>query len=232
MNPYDARALEAALRLRESAWTPVEEIVAVCMGPEAAAQTLQRAAALGADRTVHVTDPRLAGSDVNGTSYVLARALARERADLVLTGQQSDDAQCFVVPAAVGAHLGMVCVTQVTKIGPGEGSALLVERQGDLGNDTVAIELPAVIGVAESINEPRYPSLQGIVAAKTKPREVLSADELELTGDRIGQESARAQCFAFGAPPERPPAQLLENKDPDTTVAEIVEWMQSRGVAP
>ncbi len=232
LSPYDAHALEAALRLRESGWTQVKEIVAVTMGPEAASQTLHRAAALGADRAVHVTDLRLAGSDVNGTAYALAAALARERADLLLTGQQSDDGQCFVVPAAIAAHLGMACVTQATRIGEAGDRTLRIERQGDSGNETLDVALPAVISVTESINEPRYPSLQGIVGAKSKPREVLSADDLKLDVDRVGQQSARAECFAFAEPAERAPARVIEDGDPAAAVAEILRWFESRGVAP
>ncbi len=232
MNPYDACALEAALRLRESGSVQVEEIVAVTMGPSAAAQTLQRAAALGADRTVHVTDPALAGSDVNGTAYALAAVLRRERADLILSGQQSDDGQCFVVPAAVAGHLGMACVTQVTKLRPSGQSALLLERQSDSGNDMVQVELPAVISVSESINEPRYPSLQGIVAASTKRRDVVSADDLDLAPHRVGQDSARAQCFAFSDSPDRPAARVISDGDPAATVAEVVTWLRLRGMAP
>lgn len=234
MNPYDARALEAALRLRERGNPVVSEIVAVTMGPEPAGQTLQRAAALGADRTIQLSDPRLAGSDVNATAYALAAVLEREQPDLVLSGQQSDDGQSYVLPAAVAAHLGMACVSQVTSIDAGDGTprpaTLRLERQGDQGSDTVLVTLPAVVAVTEAINEPRYPSLPGIVAAKAKPRAVLSASDLGLDGSRIGHDHARALCFSFGEPSARPPARVLTGIDPEQAVQEILAWMRDRGV--
>ena len=111
LNPYDTHAIEAAMQLKEQGGLPVEEIVAVTMGPETATRALQKAVSLGADRSVHLTDDALAGSDVQATGYALATVLERESPDLVLLGQQSDDGECYVMGAVVADHLQMPSLT-------------------------------------------------------------------------------------------------------------------------
>ena len=170
LNPFDTHAIEEAMRLKEGGAIAVEEVVAVTMGPESAKRALQKAVSLGADRSVHLSDDALAGSDVNGTGYALAQVLAAESPDLVLLGQQSDDGECYTIGAVVADHLEMPSLTQVIKIEV-EGGALRCERQAEYGYDTVLVELPAVISVGDAINEPRYPSLKAIMGAKKKPLE-------------------------------------------------------------
>src|SRR5438874_561051 len=130
LNPYDTHAIEAAMQIREGGATPVEEIVAVTMGAESALRALHKAVSLGADRSVHLTDPALAGSDVAATGYALAQVLKEEGPDLVLLGQQSDDGECYTIGAVVADHLQMPSLTQVIKIDTQEG-ALRCERQAE-----------------------------------------------------------------------------------------------------
>ena len=169
LNPYDTHAIEAAMQIREGGAVPVEEIVAVTMGPDSAVRALHKAVSLGADRSVHLSDPAVAGSDVAATGYALAQTLQRESPDLVLLGQQSDDGECYTIGAVVAEHLGMPSLTQVIKMDVEAGGALRCERQAEYGYDTVQIKLPAVISVGDAINEPRYPSLKAIMGAKKKP---------------------------------------------------------------
>src|SRR5947209_1748360 len=152
LNPYDTHAIEAAMQVREGGSVPVEEIVAVTMGPETAVRALHKAVSLGADRSVHLCDEALAGSDVAATGYALAKTLERETPDLVLLGQQSDDGECYTIGAVVAEHLGMPSLTQVIKMDV-EGEALRCERQAEYGYDTVQVKLPAVISVGGAINE-------------------------------------------------------------------------------
>src|SRR3954469_667605 len=158
LNPFDTHAIEAAMQLKEGGAVEVDEVVAVTMGPQSATRALQKAVSLGADRSVHLTDEALAGSDVNGTGYALAQVLASEQPDLVLLGQQSDDGECYTIGAVVADHLAMPSLTQVIKIDVEMGSPphLRCERQAEYGYDTVQVELPAVISVGDAINEPRY----------------------------------------------------------------------------
>jgi electron transfer flavoprotein beta subunit len=222
LNPFDTHAIEAAMQLKEGG-----EIVAVTMGPERAVRALHKAVSLGADRSLHLTDAALAGSDVNGTGYALARALEAETPDLVLLGQQSDDGECYTIGAVVADHLQMPSLTQVIKIDVEDGK-LRCERQAEYGYDTVLVELPAVISVGDAINEPRYPSLKAIMGAKKKPLDTKSAGDVGIEPDRVGYEAARAHCADFKAPPAKEPGRIIEDEDTTETVEQIVAWLDER----
>src|SRR3954452_21191639 len=182
LNPFDTHAIEAAMQIKEGGQADVDEIIAVTMGPESAFRALHKAVSLGADRSVHLTDEALAGSDVAATGYALAKVLETEKPDLVLLGQQSDDGECYTIGAILADHLQMPSLTQVIKVDVADGG-LRCERQAEYGYDTVDVELPAVISVGDAINEPRYPSLKAIMGAKKKPLETRA------TGDAgIGAE--------------------------------------------
>ena len=134
LNPYDTHAIEAAMQLKEGGAVEVDEVVAVTMGPETAVRALHKAVSLGADRSTHLTDEGLAGSDVNGTGYALAKVLESEAPDLVLLGQQSDDGECYTIGAVVADHLQMPSLTQVIKVDVEDGK-LRCERQAEYGYD-------------------------------------------------------------------------------------------------
>src|SRR6202046_1741106 len=134
------------MQIGEGGAVEVDEIVAVTMGPTTATRALQKAVSLGADRSVHLTDDALAGSDVAATGYALSKALEKESPDLVLLGQQSDDGECYTIRAVVAAHLKMPSLTQVIKMDLADGS-LRCERQAEYGYDTVEVKLPAGISV-------------------------------------------------------------------------------------
>src|SRR6201746_2687109 len=176
LNPYDTHAIEAAMQIKEGGVVEVEEIVAVTMGPGTAVRALHKAVSLGADRSVHLSDEALAGSDVVATGYALAKVLERESPDLVLLGQQSDDGECYTIGAGVADYLKMPSLTQVIKMDVTPGT-LRCERQAEYGYDTVEITLPAVISVGDAINEPRYPSLKAIMGANKKPLAPLPAPD-------------------------------------------------------
>jgi electron transfer flavoprotein beta subunit len=197
------------------------------MGPESAKRALTKAVSLGADRSLHLSDDALAGSDVNGTGYALAKALEAESPDLVLLGQQSDDGECYTIGAVVADHLAMPSLTQVIKIDVSDGG-LRCERQAEYGYDTVQVELPAVISVGDAINEPRYPSLKAIMGAKKKPLETKSAADVGIGADRVGYDNARAHCSDFAAPPAKSAGQIIEDEDTNDTVEKIVAWLDER----
>src|ERR671933_432807 len=215
------------MQIREGGNVEVEEIVAVTMGPESAVRALHKAVSLGADRSVHLTDPALAGSDVAATGYALAQVLKKESPDLVLLGQQSDDGECYTIGAVVADHLQMPSLTQVIKIDVEDGK-LRCERQAEYGYDTVSVELPAVISVGDAINEPRYPSLKAIMGAKKKPLQTLSAADAGIDAGRVGYDNARAHCSDFAEPPAKEPGQIIEDEDTNETVEKIVAWLDER----
>src|ERR1700752_864792 len=224
LNPYDTHAIEAAMQLREGGHVEVDEIVAVTMGPESAVRALHKAVSLGADRSLHLTDQALAGSDVAATGYALARALSKESPDLVLLGQQSDDGECYTIGAVVAEHLGMPSLTQVIKMDV-DGDALRCERQAEYGYDTVQIKLPAVISVGDAINEPRYPSLKAIMGAKKKPLDSVGAADADIAASRVGGDNSAAQWTSSKAPPQKAAGTIIEDEDTNETVDKIVAWL-------
>src|ERR1700748_3410320 len=227
LNPYDTHAIEAAMQIREGGAVEVDEIVALTMGPGTATRALQKAVSLGADRSVHLTDDALAGSDVAATGYALSKALESESPDLVLLGQQSDDGEYYTIGAVVADHLKMPSLTQVIKMDVSEG-ALRCERQAEYGYDTVEIQLPAVISVGDAINEPRYPSLKAIMGARKKPLEKVAAGDVGIDASLVGQEGSRVQCGDFHDPPAKSAGQIIEDEDTNETVEKIVAWLEER----
>jgi electron transfer flavoprotein beta subunit len=227
LNPYDTHAIEAAMQIREGSSADVEEIVAVTMGPDTAVRALHKAVSLGADRSVHLCDDALAGSDVAATGYALSKALEKESPDLVLLGQQSDDGECYTIGAVVADHLKMPSLTQVIKMDL-DGGALRCERQAEYGYDTVQVELPAVISVGDAINEPRYPSLKAIMGAKKKPLQSVSGSDVGIDGSYVGEDGSRVQCGDFKDPPAKAPGQIIEDDDTTETVEKIVAWLDER----
>ena len=227
LNPYDTHAIEAAMAIREGGAAEVSEIVAVTMGPEGAVRALHKAISLGADRSVHLCDAALAGSDVAATGYALAAALKREQPDLVLLGQQSDDGECYTVGAIVADHLQMPSLTQVIKLDV-EGDTIRCERQAEYGYDTVEVQLPAVVSVGDAINEPRYPSLKAIMGAKKKPLDTVSIGDVGIEASRVGAEGSAARWSGAKEPPKKPAGRIIEDEDTDATVAEIIAWLDER----
>src|SRR3954469_20744639 len=170
LNHFDANAVEEALRLKADSDT---EVVVVSMGPAKAADSLRKALAMGADRAVLVSDEAAAGSDLVATSKVLAKALERESPDLVLFGQQASDSDGAVLWAAVAERLRRPLISQAAELEIADGT-VTVKRQTEFGYDRIEAPRPCVVAVSDAINEPRYPSLKGIMGAKKKPQEVLS----------------------------------------------------------
>jgi electron transfer flavoprotein beta subunit len=230
LNPYDTHAIEAAMQIREGGAIEVEEIVAVTMGPSSATRALQKAVSLGADRSVHLSDDVLAGSDVAATGYALSKALEAEAPDLVLLGQQSDDGECYTIGAVVADHLKMPSLTQVIKMDLDGQSppALTCERQAEYGYDTVEVTLPAVISVGDAINEPRYPSLKAIMGAKKKPLQTVAAADVGIDASLVGGEGSRVQCGDFKDPPAKAAGMIIEDEDTNDTVEKIVAWLDER----
>jgi electron transfer flavoprotein beta subunit len=227
LNPYDTHAIEAAMQIKEGGVVDVDEVVAVTMGPETAVRALHKAVSLGADRSVHLTDAALSGSDVAATGYALAKVLQSESPDLVLLGQQSDDGECYTIGAVVAEHLGMPSLTQVIAM---EVSAegVKCERQAEYGYDTVQVDFPAVISVGDAINEPRYPSLKAIMGAKKKPLDTKATGDVGIESDKVGEAGSKVVCGDFKAPPQKAGGEIIEDEDTNETVEKIVNWLDER----
>jgi electron transfer flavoprotein beta subunit len=217
ISEWDTYAIEEALRLKEAPGD--SEVVVVSMGPERAVDALRKALAMGADRAVLISDASLEGSDLLATAKVLAAALARESAELVLFGQQSADGGGACLWAAVAERLRAPVVSQVSELVVESGS-LTGKRQTEYGYDTIRAPLPAVVAVADSINTPRYPSLKGIMGAKKKPQETLAA------ADVGGAEAAATTVVGLNDPPPRGEARKIE--DDGSGAEQILEFLVAK----
>ncbi|MGH3038648.1 MAG: electron transfer flavoprotein subunit beta/FixA family protein [Gaiellaceae bacterium] len=223
LNPFDAHALEEALRIKERAGDG--EVVAVMMAPPRAADSLRKALAIGADRAVHVVDDALAGSDLLATARALAKALEREKADLVLLGQQGGDSDGAVLWSALADLLRLPVVSQAASLELGDGS-VTAKRQTEYGYDVIEASLPAVVAVSDAINEPRYPSLKGIMGAKKKPFETLATADLGLAAEEVGEAGSRTEVLALAEPPSRGESVRIE--DDGSAAEKIVEYLADR----
>jgi electron transfer flavoprotein beta subunit len=222
LNPTDVNAVEEALRLKESAGG---EVVLVSLGPEKAMDSLRKGLAMGADRAVLVSDAAAAGSDLVGTSRVLAAALAREAPDLVLFGQQSSDADGAVLWAAVSDRLRRPMVSQVAELTV-EGGTLTGKRQTEFGYDVISAPLPAVVAVSDAINEPRYPSLKGIMGAKSKPQDVVALGDLGVDSAEVGEAGSRTTVRSVAPPPGK--SDQVRIDDDGSAAEKIVEYLAAR----
>jgi electron transfer flavoprotein beta subunit len=208
LNEFDTHALEEGLRLKDAGGEG--ELVAVLMGPARAADSLRKALALGADRAVHVVDDALAGSDLVATSKALAKAVEREEPELGLFGQQAGDSDGAVLWAAVADRLRLPVISQAASLELADGKAK-VKRQTEYGYDVIEAPTPCVVAVSDAINEPRYPSLKGIMGAKKKPQDAMSLSDLGLEGSDVGEAGSRTEVYAVGEPPPRGESRRIED---------------------
>ena len=222
LNHFDANAVEEALRLKGDSDT---EVVVVSLGPAKAADSLRKALAMGADRAVLVSDEAAAGSDLVATSKVLAKALERENAELVLFGQQASDGDGAVLWAAVAERLRRPVVSQVAELTLQDGS-LRLKRQTEFGYDVIEAPLPAVVAVSDAINEPRYPSLKGIMGAKKKPFETLSLGDVGIDAGDAGDAGSKTEVLALGEPPTRGDARKIE--DDGSAAQQIADFLAEK----
>ena len=224
LNHFDANAVEEALRLKGDSDA---EVVVVSLGPAKAADSLRKALAMGADRVVLVADDGVAGSDLVATSRVLAAALERENADLVLFGQQASDSDGAVLWAAVAERLQRPLISQVAELTLEDGK-LRGKRQTEYGYDVIEAPLPAVVAVSDAINEPRYPSLKGIMGAKKKPFDTLSLADVGVDAGEAGEAGSKTEVLALADPPARGDIQKIE--DDGSGAEKIVEFLAEKKV--
>jgi len=223
LNHFDAQAVEEALKLKEAGGEG--EIVLVSMGPAGAVDSLRKALAMGADRAVLITDDAAAGSDLVATSRALAAALEKEGADIVLFGQQSSDSDGAVLWAAVADRLRRPVISQVAELTV-ESGKVRGKRQTEFGYDVIEAPLPVVIAVSDAINEPRYPSLKGIMGAKKKPQDTLSGSDLGLDADALGEAGSGTSVLELGDPPPRGDARKIE--DDGNAAQQIADFLAEK----
>jgi electron transfer flavoprotein beta subunit len=199
LDEINERAVEEALQLKEAHGGSV---TVVSMGPDRTTEAIRKALSMGADAAVHLSDDALAGSDAVGTARALAGAIGTVGdVDLVLAGNEASDGRSAAVPAMVAEVLGLPALTHAREVTV-EGGSVTVRRETDDGVVTLSAELPVVVSVNEKINEPRYPSFKGIMAAKKKPVTTLSLADAGLDAAQVG--AAGALTAVVGATPKPP----------------------------
>jgi electron transfer flavoprotein beta subunit len=181
LDPGDEFGVEAALQLTEKLGG---EVTVISMGPEKAMEALRRALSMGAAKGILVSDPSLEGADALVTARVLAKAIERAGFDLVIAGVESTDGYSGVVPGMIAEILGVPQATFAKHIEV-DDKTLKIQRQTEKGYDDVESQLPALVTVTAGVNEPRYPTFKGIMQAKSKPVETLSAADLGLSADDV-----------------------------------------------
>jgi electron transfer flavoprotein beta subunit len=222
INYIDEFAIEEGLRLKEEHGG---EVTILTVGPERATESIRKALSMGADKAVHVSDDALHGSDAVATAKALAKALGTLEWDLAIAGSEATDARGAVVPAMVAEILGVPQLTQARKVTV-DGSTVTIERVTDTGYQKVEGSTPAVISVVEKINDPRYPSFKGIMAAKSKPIDVKALADIGLEAGEVGLENAWTQVASFENAPPRAAGQTV--KDEGDGGSKIADFLASK----
>jgi electron transfer flavoprotein beta subunit len=214
------------LRIKEArgAESPAT-VIALAMGPAPAAETLRKALQMGADEAVHVVDDALHGSDALATSLVLAKAIEQIGYDLVVVGSESTDARMGVIAAMLAERLGVAQATLASKVDV-DGSTLRIRRQTATEQADVEAPLPAVVSVLEKINEPRYPSFKGIMAAKSKPFATRSLADLGVDASSVGLSAAATTVLDSTQRPTRGEHTIVE--DDGTGGVKIADFLAAR----
>jgi len=220
LNPYDEFAVEEAIKLKEAGGG---EVVLFNLGPDSADEALKTALAMGADRAVVLRDPELGQADASVRAEILAAMIAREEFDIIFCGKQSVDSDTHQVGPAVAEKLGMPAVTFINAFSL-EGNKATVSREAEGVAETLEITLPALFTCTKGLNEPRYPSLPGIMQAARKPKEVLSLADLGI------QPEAKVKRQGLGSPPPRAEGRMLTGET-DEKVKELVRLLRDEAHA-
>jgi len=225
INSYDTYALEEALRAKDAGGA---EVVVVSIGPDRVSQALRTALGMGADRAIHVKDPAADGSDALGVAKILAAVAKQESPDLIYMGLMSDDANFAAVAPMLAELVGMPHTTAAVAVNRKDGK-LEADREVEGGaQEAVELRTPCVVAVQTGINQVRYASLKGIMAAKKKPLDVKSAADLGLAG-QVGAGAAKIKVTKIAPPPKGDRAEIVQGST-DQVVASLVNKIKELGL--
>ena len=223
LSPYDEYALEEALKIKES--KGAGKVTVITMGLERAATSLRNALAMGADDAVHLLDPAFEGSDAFCTAKILAAAVKNRPFDILFFGKTGVGMDQSQVPAMVAELLNLPQITQITKLEIGEGK-VIAHREIEGATETVESSLPVVLAAEKGLNEPRYPSLKGIMAAKKKPMETVNASALGLNASEVGAQASKVILASLSLPPERQAGKILKGESPEV-VKQLIDLLHN-----
>ena len=212
LSELDEYAIEAGLTLAESADGEDSTVTVLTVGPDKAADAIKKSLQMGAHAGVHVCDEAIHGSDAVATSLIIAEAVKKiGKPDLILTGMASTDGAMGVVPAMLAERLGLPQVTLASELTV-QGGTVTIRRDGDVASETITASLPALVSVTDQINEPRYPSFKGIMAAKKKPVETWSLADLGVDAELVGLAAAWTTVESFAKRPPRAQGQIVTDE--------------------
>jgi electron transfer flavoprotein beta subunit len=219
LSELDEYAVEEALKLAEGS---DGKVTVLTVGPDQATDAARKALQMGADEAVHVVDDAIHGSDAPATSLVLAAAIGKLEYDLVITGMASTDGVMSVVPAMLAERLSLPQATMAGELTV-ENGTVRVRRDGDTSTEIIEASLPALVSVTDQINEPRYPSFKGIMAAKKKPMQTWSLADLGISSDDVGLSAAWTAVDEIAARPPREAGQIVTDEGDGGT--KLVEYL-------
>jgi len=222
LDENNERAVEEALLIKEKEGGD-STVTVLTAGPARATEAIRKALSMGADKAVHLLDDGLHGSDVIQTGWALARALGTiEGTELVIAGNEATDGVGGAVPAVIAEYLGLPQLTHLRKVTV-EGGKVTGERETDDGVFTLEASLPAVVSVNEKINEPRFPSFKGIMAAKKKEVTTLTLAEIGVEADEVGVENAGSKVLSSTPkPPKTAGEKIADEGEGGNKIAEYL----------
>ena len=220
IDEINEKAVEAALQIKEANGG---EVTVLTAGPASATDAIRKALSMGADKAIHIQDDALHGSDAVQTAYVLARALGTvEGVELVIAGNEATDGRVGAVPSMIAEFLELPHLTSLRSLNV-EGETVTGERETYEGIFTLEVELPAIVSVNEKINEARFPSFKGIMAAKKKEIAVLALSEIEVEADEVGAENAGSEVISSTPKPAKQAGErVVDEGDGGTKVVEFL----------
>jgi electron transfer flavoprotein beta subunit len=219
VSPYDEFAVEEALRIKEK--RGAGEVVAVSLGPDRVKEALRACLAMGCDRAIHLNDPAWANADTLTIARALAAVIRQEAPPLTLFGRQAIDDDMGAVAAQVAEMLGWPCASWIMEeTVDAEGKSIRVGRQVEGGLEVFDVPLPAIVSAQKGLNEPRYPTLKGIMGAKKKEMKDVKASDLG-----AGVEPPQLSVTTLEALPPRPPGRIIPGDVP-TAVKELVRALR------
>jgi electron transfer flavoprotein beta subunit len=224
LSPYDEFAIEEALRIKEKRGQG--EVIAVSLGPDRAKEALRSALAMGCDRAIHLNDPAWATADTLATAQALAAVMKQEQPQLVLVGRQAIDDDMGAVGAQLAEVLGWTCASWIMEEAvDADAKSIRVGRQVEGGLEVFDLPLPAVVSAQKGLNEPRYPTLKGIMGAKKKEIKDVKAGDLGITPD-----APQLAVKTLEALPARPPGRVIPGEVKDA-VKELVRALREEAKA-
>ena len=228
VNPFDEIAVEEAIRIKEKHGG---EVIVVTMGPPQAREALLKCLAMGADRAIHISDRVFAGADTYATSYTLARVISQLDYDLIICGKQATDGDTAQVGPELAEHLGIPQITYAKKVMvyPGE-KKIVVHRETDTGYEVVEAKLPVLITAIKGLNEPRIPSLMGIMAARKKEIKLVTFKDIGGSEDSYGLRGSPTWVIDVFTPEKKRQGIIIQGDDPETAAKKLVEFILSKGV--